>query len=208
MFWSNNFAYAVGLLTTDGSLSIDGRHLDLTSKDREQIVNFINILNLTNKIGTKTSGSTLDRKYYRVQFGNVKLYRFLCTVGLSPRKTHTIGSLAIPKKYFFDFLRGHFDGDGSFYYYYDKRWKSSFLVYLSFVSASKSHLEWLMRMISSVGVTGGFITKGKGAYQLRYAKKDSKKIIGKMFYNNKVTCLGRKRDKINRAYRIMNMSLI
>jgi len=32
MIWSADFAYAVGLLTTDGSLSIDGRHINLTSK--------------------------------------------------------------------------------------------------------------------------------------------------------------------------------
>lgn len=32
--WSPKIAYAVGLITTDGSLSKDGRHIDLTSKDR------------------------------------------------------------------------------------------------------------------------------------------------------------------------------
>lgn len=32
--WSPEIAYAVGLLTTDGSLSIDGRHIDFTSKDK------------------------------------------------------------------------------------------------------------------------------------------------------------------------------
>ena len=31
--WSPDFAYAVGLLTTDGSLSKDGRHISFTSKD-------------------------------------------------------------------------------------------------------------------------------------------------------------------------------
>ena len=36
--WSPHFAYAVGLLTADGCLSKDGRHLDLTSKDRIQII--------------------------------------------------------------------------------------------------------------------------------------------------------------------------
>ena len=41
-------------------------------------------------------------------------------------------SVVMPKKYFFDFLRGHFDGDGSFYSYWDKRWKSSYMFYVSF----------------------------------------------------------------------------
>ena len=38
--WSANFAYAIGLLTTDGNLSKDKRHISLTSKDLEQIENF------------------------------------------------------------------------------------------------------------------------------------------------------------------------
>lgn len=37
--WNENFAYAIGLIVTDGSLSIDGRHINFTSKDLEQIQN-------------------------------------------------------------------------------------------------------------------------------------------------------------------------
>ena len=38
--WSPEFAYAIGLLVTDGSLSKDGRHIILVSKDIEMIDNF------------------------------------------------------------------------------------------------------------------------------------------------------------------------
>jgi len=54
MDWSNNLAYAVGLIATDGSLSKDGRHINLTSKDLGQIQNFAKILNLKNRIGIKS----------------------------------------------------------------------------------------------------------------------------------------------------------
>src|SRR3989338_8611479 len=37
--WSPRFAYAIGLLTTDGNLSSDQRHMSLISKDREQVLN-------------------------------------------------------------------------------------------------------------------------------------------------------------------------
>ncbi len=50
---SADFAYVIGLITTDGSLSKDGRHLNLTSKDIDQIQTFKRILNLKNKIGIK-----------------------------------------------------------------------------------------------------------------------------------------------------------
>jgi len=51
--WSPDFAYAIGLLTTDGSLSSDGRHMNLTSKDRGLIEIFKTCLGLKNKIGRK-----------------------------------------------------------------------------------------------------------------------------------------------------------
>ena len=37
MKWGSDFAYVVGLITTDGSLSKDKRHIDFTSKDLELI---------------------------------------------------------------------------------------------------------------------------------------------------------------------------
>jgi len=47
--WSPHFAYAIGLLATDGSLSIDGRHIDFTSKDLELVKIFKKYLGLKNK---------------------------------------------------------------------------------------------------------------------------------------------------------------
>ena len=38
--WNPGLAYAVGLLASDGSLSCDGRHIDLTSIDIDQLENF------------------------------------------------------------------------------------------------------------------------------------------------------------------------
>jgi hypothetical protein len=75
-----------------------------------------------------------------VQFGNVAFYRFLLSAGLFPNKTKTMGVLKIPDIYFADFLRGHLDGNGCTYSYWDKRWKSSFLLYMTFISASRAHV--------------------------------------------------------------------
>lgn len=53
--------------------------------------------------------------------------------------------MKIPGKYFFDYLRGCFDGDGCFYSYWDPRWRSSHMFYLEFISASKNHIDWLQK---------------------------------------------------------------
>ncbi len=78
------------MITTDGCLSIDGRHIILTSKDLDQIQTFIKILRLKNKIGLKYSSYNREKIYYQVQFGNVKFYRFLLSIGLTPRKTNSL----------------------------------------------------------------------------------------------------------------------
>ncbi len=114
--WSPNFAYAIGLIATDGCLSKDGRHIILVSKDVDQLNNFKSCLSLENKIGTTVSGYN-GKSYTRIQFGDVLLYKFLLSIGLTPAKSKTIGKLKIPEIYFFDFLRGVLDGDGYAYSY-------------------------------------------------------------------------------------------
>src|SRR3989344_7277407 len=57
LVWSPHFAYAIGLLTADGCLSKDGRHIDLTSKDRAQIISFKKCLGIETKISLKYSGA-------------------------------------------------------------------------------------------------------------------------------------------------------
>lgn len=205
--WSGELAYAVGLMVTDGCLSSDGRHLDLTSKDRQQLLNFMRCIRKDVAIGTKkTPQGTLVN---RVQFSDVVLYRFLVSIGLTPQKTHTIGPIVIPRKYFFDFLRGHFDGDGTFYSYYDSRWKTSFMFYLIFASASKAHITWLQGELRERLKVKGHITTavGHSVIQLKYAKRETLLILKKMYPKRSVICLSRKRLKIAKTLRIVGKSL-
>jgi len=203
--WSPNFAYAIGLLTTDGNLSSDGRHFDFTSNDKDQLLNFMKCLGINIKIGYKTSGFT-GKKRTRIQFGDINFYKFLLGIGLMPAKTKIIKAVNIPNKYFFDFLRGHFDGDGSFYSYWDPRWKSSFMFYTEFVSASIIHINWLQNRIYKLLAINGHITKSvnNSVYQLKYAKAESLKLFPKLYYDKEVVCLRRKRLKIEKAFKINN----
>lgn len=207
--WSSNLAYAVGLLTTDGCLSSDGRHIDLTSKDKEQLYNFMSCLNIDVKIGRKTSGYSFGQAFYRIQFGRVVLYNFLLEIGFTPNKSRTMGEIKIPEKYFFDFLRGHLDGDGTFYSYWDKRWKSSFMYYTIFVSASKEHIDWIRNSLKRQLGVWGHVTKAKNSsvHHLKYAKNEGFKILKRMYYSRNVICLSRKRLKIEKALSIVGESL-
>ena len=193
--WSNRMAYAIGLLATDGHLSIDKRHIDLTSKDTEQLENFMEAVGSRYRITDKFSGYT-GEACSRIQFSDVNFYRWLLNIGFKQKKTHEMSDLKIPQRYFFDFLRGHFDGDGSIYSYFDPRWKSSFMFYITFIAKNKDHIIWLQKEIEKLCGTKGRLGVGSRVYQVRYAKKESKILIKKMYKGKEGLYLSRKYDKI------------
>ena len=196
LVWSADFAYAIGLITTDGSLSKNGRIIDFTSRDRVLVQTLIDSLKITSAIGTKMSGT--GHCSFRTQIGDILFHQFLQKIGMFPNKTKTLAEIHVPIKYFADFLRGHFDGDGSSYSYFDKRWKNSFMFYVSFVSASKKHISWIQDMNKKLYGISGYIrkVKDKEFYELRYAKKEGVAIVRNMYYNMEVPCLERKRKKL------------
>jgi|SRR3989344_5521137 len=199
--WSVKLAYAIGLVTADGCLSKDGRHINLTSKDTEQIILFKKCLGLETKIGKKYSG--VGNLAYQTQFGDVLFYKFLQEIGLTPAKSNTISSLTIPDKYFFDFLRGYFDGDGCSYSFYDKVYKNSFRFYISFASGSIKYLEWLRAELNRLTGLRGHISYGKRSIQLKYSKKEAVILVKKMYYSPSSLCLKRKHLKIRKSLSII-----
>lgn len=204
MIWSGNFAYAVGLLTSDGNLSKDGRHIVFVSKDKELVDHFMLALGLKKAIGIKRSGFNPNGQYFFVQFSDVKLYNQLLSIGLAPQKSKTVGRLSIPRKYFFDFLRGEFDGDGTFYAYWDKRWRSSFMYYLCFASASLDFINWIREALNhELGVKGHVSRRPYNqVFQLKYPKSEANRIILKMYPNERVLKLDRKYKKVYAALHV------
>ncbi len=108
----SNLWYLVGLITSDGCLSSDGRHIDITSKDYEFLESIKEHFCFTNKICNKYNG--IGQLSYHFQLGNCKLYDFLSSIGLSSHKSLTIKAVNVPENYFCDFLRGLIDGEGVF----------------------------------------------------------------------------------------------
>jgi len=208
--WTQELAYVVGLIATDGCLSGDGRHILFTSKNIDLIKTFAGILNLENKIGIARNPSSWA---HRIQFGDVQLYRWLMKIGLTPNKSLTMGALAIPPEFFIDFLRGHLDGDGSITTYTDRynTFKNPKYVYdrvfVRFISASEKHITWLHKMV--ITLTRIRCAKhtakpkpetGRSMYILKFGKKASLELMRKMYYSKDVPALERKRAI---AYKLM-----
>lgn len=191
--WNRNLAYAIGLFTTDGCLSSDGRHLEFCSKDKEQVENFKKCLGLTNKITKKSRANEKIKKYYRVQFGSIQFYKFLQSIDLCQRKSYLLQKLKIRRKYFRDFLRGVFDGDGTIDCFFHPESQYPQLK-IKFSSASPRFLNWLQKEINKNLHTRGYITENTRAQNLEYGKSDSQKILKFMYYPPFI-CLTRKFEK-------------
>ena len=212
--WNPKLAYIVGLITTDGSLSKDGRHIDFTSADLQLLKTFRKCLSLKNRITRKYGGHNPKRKCHHLQFSNVELYNWLTSIGLMPNKTYRLGEIAVPREYFRDFLRGHLDGDGSVFTYIDrymvykdKRYTYHRL-YTVFNSASSNHLKWMQSTLEEIlnikGSLKSWVQKNRKTpvWKLKFSKKESLKLLSWLYYKPGLPCLNRKKKIAKRVIKI------
>lgn len=182
--WSRNFAYAIGLIASDGCLSKDGRHIDFSSKD-EQLVNaFRGCLGIKNRIGRKSRSGYSPKKHFRVQVGDRMFHEFLESIGLHPAKSKTISAIEMPSKFFFDFFRGCIDGDGTIGVHRHPESKHLQLR-LRLVSASNEFLLWMFEEIRRLApeIRGGWVSKlpMKRIHNMTFGKSDSIKLLRRMY---------------------------
>jgi len=202
--WSAQIAWVVGLIATDGNLTGAGHRITLTSTDVDLLTSARRCLGLSNRIGWSTGG--LGAGTCRLQWRDRAFHEWLIAIGLTPRKSFTIGALKIPDEYFSDFVRGCIDGDGTVLVYTDRSHAArdaSYVytrLYVSLVSASRPFLEWIKATIHRLlGLEGGLHPKRcpgrRPVWVLRYAKTASTRLLAWMYYARDVPCLARKRSK-------------
>lgn len=212
--WSSNLAYVVGLLTTDGNLSRDGRHITMLSSDVQLLKTFCSCLKIPEKSikERNPSGFGKEPQYnykpaYRVQFSRVQLHRWFTSIGLFPNKTYKLGKMEIPDKYFRDFLRGWLDGDGSIFTYtdyYNTKKSPKYVyqrLYVKFTSVSIRHLRWLLKTIRRLtSLKGTLIVKkpqrGRknrvSSGEIKFSKKEAIRLLHWIYYKPNLPCLKRK----------------
>jgi hypothetical protein len=192
--WSQELAYAVGLIATDGCLS--GRAITFTTTDRSLVETFVQCVGQPVKIGVQFKPRRLPA--YRAQLGNRTLFAWLISIGVTPRKSLTIGAIAVPDEFFLAVVRGLLDGDGSvrnYWYRVPKGTRAYEALAVLFHSASRSHLEWLQRELArQQGFRGALFRKGQRPHDvwvLKYATKQARRILP-LLYPEGAPCLRRK----------------
>ncbi len=183
-----NLWYLVGLITSDGCLCKDGRHIDITSKDRDFLKLIRERLGLTSQVCVKNKG--MDKQAYRIQIASINFYNFLLSIGLMQHKSLILNALKIPNQYFVDFLRGLIDGDGcirKWIHPSNDREQWSLRIY----SGSEQFIRWLKDTAESLlKIKGKIHRQSDTQWILKYGKMAAKEISGKCYYNN---CLGLER---------------
>lgn len=202
--WSAKLAYVVGLIATDGNLGRRRPVITIVSKDADLLETVRGCLGLTTPMRKHPGG--YGHHCSHLSWQDRTLYEWFCEIGLSPARSLTLGSLAVPDRYFADFFRGCIDGDGSVLVYTDRyhaltceRYVYERL-YVSIVSASFAFIEWLRatvhRLTNVNGSVGVRQRPGiRPLWKLRYAKAESIQILRWMYYAPNLPCLNRKRAK-------------
>lgn len=190
----NSFWYLVGLITSDGCLSLDGRHIDITSKESGYLRTVRKQFGFSNRICRKRNGN--GQVSYRIQLSSREFYMRMLEIGLIPNKSKTVGRLYIPKEYFADFMRGLIDGDGSI-----RRWKHPGNKIeqwsLRICSASKVFIEWIKtNCCEYFGVTGRLYEEVDGKerrrWVLKYGKLAAQRLLSKCYHKESTISLKRK----------------
>jgi len=200
--WTPEMAYVLGFLFADGNIIYTKRNtwfwsIQITDKEiLEKIKMEIN----SSHIISKRKNIENHKQLYRLQIGSKDMCNDLIRLGLTPKKSKTILLPAIPKKYFPDFLRGYFDGDGGIWVgLKNKNQKSkNHTISTFFTSGSIDFLISLKCILTKNGLLGGSLVKKERGFDLKYSVKDSL-ILYKIMYNSKCSLfLRRKKDKFEK----------
>jgi len=197
-------SYVLGFIVADGCIGVkrlrkDGTKqfcLSITSKDISLLKNIRKVMSAGQSIILKQSG-TKKGACYHLQIGYQEICNDLINLGIYPRKTYNLNPIKVPYKYFPDFVRGFFDGDGTVYIY---KVNGVPQIKVGFISTSLSFLTELNKQLcrsldipikSIHKTTDGRVEKGMTQFTTHFYIDDCKRLY-KFMYKNASIFLDRK----------------
>ena len=153
--WTPVMAYVLGYITADGCIQNrsdrnrpNSYQVRITSKDKEVIEKIRNQIGNMPIKNARPEPTRADRFYLTIY--DSKFALSLIGLGLIPNKSKKLKPLNIPDNYFWHFLRGFTDGDGSIITVSDERTGNhSEWPMISWVGGARDFMFWLRDMISN-----------------------------------------------------------
>jgi len=156
--WTPEMAYVLGVLATDGCVSRN--RFSLTSTDLELVEKVRSLMVSDHPIGVVSPKGWARKVQYVLNVSSTKLAKRLTDLGIGPAKSLTLRFPEMPQDCVRHFLRGCWDGDGSFYFESrtsmqgeDKGSKETITTFrASLVSGSKRFAEGIIAKINDAGI--------------------------------------------------------
>ncbi|TSC62523.1 MAG: Uncharacterized protein G01um101448_438 [Parcubacteria group bacterium Gr01-1014_48] len=183
--WNPSMAYVVGFFAADGYITLNNRGAYFWSiqiTDGQLLEKIKKVIGSEHKISVRP-GFENESALFRLQIGSKEMCTDLRELGFAQRKTKNLTVPNVSPKYFADFVRGYFDGDGNVWsgYMHKERKKQSKSILTAFTSCSENFLLTLHQRLGDYGITGGGVYCKNNAFCLKYGMKDSLVLYGLMY---------------------------
>ena len=207
--WTPEMAYALGFFTADGCLTINPRgshYIEFTCNDRDVLEKIRTAMASKHKIGRRVRRHLNEAQTFRIQIGSKTMFDDIRKLGFTVNKTKNLTLPRVPNRYFADYVRGYFDGDGCVsygHYRYRNRRRKKFHLLVRLVCFHKQFLVQLAVRIKRVMKTNGqTIFRQSPVYALSYSIRDSRKIIEHFYRQPSGMWMNRKYKSCQAALRM------
>ena len=190
--WTREMAYVLGFFSADGYITVNkrgGQFWCIQITDKKLLKQIRKAIGSEHKISFRRSKGN-ESALYRLQIGSIEMRDDLRKLGFSERKTKSLAAPNVPDKYFADFARGYFDGDGNVWigFLNKKRSRPTLALKTMFTSCSLDFLKQFHNKLCGFGAEGGSVYISKRNYsRLQFSSNDSLKLYNFM-YNQCVSC--------------------
>jgi intein/homing endonuclease len=140
------------------------------------------VIDSDHKISTRNRKKSSENTQFRLQIGSIEMCNDLRNLGFSERKTKSMVIPNIPQKFFADFVRGYFEGDGNVWVgKLAGKKKNSILTV--FTSGSLEFLKSLKLRLFEANITkgGSLFSPKKDCYRLQFSITDSLNLYDFMY---------------------------
>lgn len=194
-----DMAWVLGFLAADGNVCRNENRIriELSVVDKEILIKIKDLISIENPIYEREDKRGF--KYVSLEWSCEEHKKDLATYGIVPNKTHIlVPPTKLNKKFYIDYVRGYFDGDGTINLNKNGNKRS---LRWSICGASKPMLNWIIEVLTYVcDIPPVKLYKNTSMdtdfYSFVYSTTSTKKIYSHLYTENSIY-LKRKKDKFD-----------